>query len=122
MIEWRIEILQGLKMQKVIVQVKVVPLGTQGTSLSSYVAEVEKILAGYKDLKSMLTPMSTIIEGDIDQIFKVVREMHESPFLKGAKRVSTQLSIDDRRDKQASMQAKIKAVEDKLRTATRDGE
>ncbi len=102
-------------MQNIIAQVKVVPLGTETTSLSSYVAGVEKILLNYPDLKSMLTPMSTIIEGDIDQIFKVVREMHESPFLQGAKRVTTQMSIDDRRDKSASMQGKIDSVKEKMK-------
>lgn len=102
-------------MKNVIAQVKVVPLGTETTSLSSYVAEVEKILLNYPDLKSMLTPMSTIIEGDIDQIFKAVREMHESPFFQGAKRVTTQMSIDDRRDKSASMQGKIDSVKEKMK-------
>ncbi len=97
-------------MQKIIAQVKVVPLGTGDTSLSRYVAEVEKILKKYTELNSILTPMATVIEGDIDQIFKAVREMHEAPFLNGALRVSTQLSIDDRRDKEVSMQGKIDSV------------
>ena len=81
-------------MQKIIAQVKVVPLGTGSTSLSSYVAGVQKVLANYPRLKSQLTPMSTVIEGDIDEIFRAVREMHEAPFGSGARRVSTQLSID----------------------------
>jgi uncharacterized protein (TIGR00106 family) len=99
----------------VIVQVTTVPLGTGSTSLSAYVADVEKVLAKYKDsIKSQLTPMSTILEGDLDEILKVVREMHEAPFLKGAKRVSTRIGIDDRRDKKASMEAKVKAVKEKL--------
>lgn len=101
-------------MSKIIAQVKVVPLGTGSTSLSYYVAEVEKVLKKYKDLKTQLTPMATIIEGNIDEVFKAVREIHEVPFNKGALRVSTELSIDDRRDKITSMEYKVKSVKKKM--------
>lgn len=98
----------------VIVQVTVVPLGTGSTSLSSYVAGVEKVLAKYEHIKTMLTPMATILEGDLDEILTAVREMHETPFLNGAKRVSTRIGIDDRRDKTLSMTGKMEAVKSKL--------
>jgi len=98
----------------VIVQVTVVPLGTGSTSLSAYVAKVEKILENYKNIRSMLTPMATILEGDLDEILSVIREMHEAPFINGAERVSTRISIDDRRDKKLSMDGKVKAVKSKL--------
>ena len=101
-------------MNKSIVEVTIVPLGTSSTSLSYYVAEVEKVLEKYKELKLTLTPMSTIIEGDLDLILKAIREMHEVPFSNGAKRVSTRISIDDRRDKVATMKNKINSVKDKL--------
>ena len=98
----------------VIAQVTVVPLGTGSTSLSSYVAGVEKVLAKHKNIKTMLTPMATILEGDLDEILTAVRQMHETPFLNGAKRVSTRISIDDRRDKTLSMAGKMEAVKSKL--------
>ena len=41
--------------------------------------------------------------------------MHETPFLKGALRVSTRISIDDRRDKELSMEGKLEAVKVKLK-------
>jgi uncharacterized protein YqgV (UPF0045/DUF77 family) len=40
--------------------------------------------------------------------------MHEVPFKKGAPRVLTTLKIDDRRDKKATLEAKKRAVENKL--------
>ena len=101
-------------MTHVIVEVTVVPLGTATPSLSAYVAGVEKVLAKYTNIKTLLTPMATILEGDLDEILTAVREMHETPFLNGAQRVSTRISIDDRRDKQLSMEGKIKAVKEKL--------
>lgn len=101
-------------MNKVIVEVTVVPLGTGSTSLSSYVADVERVLEKYPDIEKRLTPMSTILEGELDKIMKVILEMHEVPFLSGAKRVSTRISIDDRRDKEASMDKKLNSVRSKM--------
>ena len=98
----------------VVVEITVVPLGTGSTSLSSYVAGVEKVLARHKNIKTMLTPMATILEGELDEILTAVREMHETPFLNGAKRVSTRISIDDRRDKHLSIKGKMEAVKAKL--------
>lgn len=99
-----------------IVQVTIVPLGTGSTSVSAYVAEVERVLAQAGDrIKHQLTPMSTIIEGELDEILAIVRQMHETPFASGAQRVSTTITIDDRRDKKGTMVQKLKAVEDRLR-------
>jgi uncharacterized protein (TIGR00106 family) len=58
--------------------------------------------------------MGTIIEGDLDEILKVVRRMHEHPFTQGAVRVSTLLKIDDRRDKEHTIARKMRSVEEKL--------
>ena len=101
-------------MNNVIVEVTVVPLGTSSTSLSSYVAEVEKVLKKHPNIKTMLTPMSTILEGDLDHILKIIRDMHEVPFKIDAKRVSTRIVIDDRRDKRGSMEGKLDSVKSKL--------
>jgi len=95
-------------------QVTVVPLGTETPSLSSYVADCQRVLAQYKDLVHQLTPMATVIEGDLNRILEAVREMHEVPFRRGAQRVSTSLVIDDRRDKSLTMKGKLASVEEKL--------
>ncbi len=58
--------------------------------------------------------MSTCIEGDLDVILEAVRQMHEVPFENGAQRVSTSIKIDDRRDKEGTMEQKINAVKEKL--------
>lgn len=98
-----------------IVEVTIVPLGTGSPSVSPYVAEVHKILEQAKEsIKFQMTPMSTIIEGELDDLFTVIRRMHEVPFFRGAERVSTSIKIDDRRDKPGSMEQKIRSVQDKL--------
>ena len=96
-----------------VVQFTVVPLGTGGTSLSSYVAEVEKSLEGC-GLKHTLTPMGTVLEGDLEQVLAAIAKVHELPFNRGAKRVMTLINIDDRRDKKASAEQKLASVREKM--------
>jgi len=99
---------------QVVAEVTVVPLGTGSASLSAWVADVEKVLKGFPRLKSLLTPMSTILEGDLDEVIEAVKAMHEAPFRLGALRVSTTLRIDDRRDRPLTMAGKLEAVNEKL--------
>ena len=96
-----------------VVFVTIAPLGTGSTSLSPYVAGVERILRN-SGLKHELTAMGSIIEGNLDEILPVLREMHEQPFGQGAARVSTLIKIDDRRDKPGSIEGKIRSVREKL--------
>ena len=97
-----------------VVEVTIVPLGTASPSLSQYVASCHKVLEKAADLKYQLTPMSTIIEGDLGRILDVVRQMHEEPFNNGAVRTSTTIRIDDRRDKQLTMAGKVQSVISKM--------
>ena len=96
-----------------VVFLSITPLGTGTTSVSRWVAGVERILRG-TSLKSELTAMGTLIEGDLDEILAVVRKMHEHPFTQGAVRVSTLVKIDDRRDKEHTIAGKVRSVEEKL--------
>ncbi|AKO93458.1 MTH1187 family thiamine-binding protein [Priestia filamentosa] len=98
-----------------ILDVTVIPVGTSTPSVSQYVADIHKVLKRHEGkVKVQLTPMSTLIEGDLDDLFEVVKEMHELPFSKGLDRVCTNIRIDDRRDLKHTMERKIEAVETKL--------
>jgi uncharacterized protein (TIGR00106 family) len=94
----------------VIAELKVVPLGTQTASLSKYVKAVIDVVREAKDITYQITPMSTIIQGPLSRVLELAQEMHEIPFKMGATRVSTSISIDDRRDKVITMESKVKAV------------
>ncbi len=96
-----------------VVFLTITPIGTATPSVSRYVAGVERILRE-SGLVSQLTAMGTIIEGDLDEILRVVRRMHEHPFTQGAVRVSTLVKIDDRRDKEHTIAGKMRSVEEKL--------
>jgi uncharacterized protein (TIGR00106 family) len=96
-----------------IAEVSIVPLGTGTVSVSEYVAgaveELQKTGLSYR-----LTPMGTIIEGDIDAVLSAIRKMHETPFSKGVQRVYTTIKLDDRRDRPVQMGEKVQSVEKKL--------
>ena len=100
----------------VIAEVSIIPLGTGSSSVSEYVAGAITVLAQQKDVKYQLTPMGTIIEGDLVRVLDAITKMHESAFVANVKRVVTRITIDDRRDKAASMESKVKAVNEKLTT------
>jgi uncharacterized protein (TIGR00106 family) len=98
-----------------IIDVSVIPIGTSTPSVSEYVVEIQKVLQRYEGrVKYQLTPMSTLIEGDLKILFEIVHEIHEVPFQKGLQRVCTNIRIDDRRDKEHSMARKLKSVQSKL--------
>ena len=97
-----------------IVEVSVVPLGTQMPSVSQYVAKAVEVLQGVEDIKYELTAMGTIIEGDSERILTLVMMMHQAVFEAGARRVLTTVKIDERRDKTQSMNSKVEAVRRKL--------
>lgn len=98
-----------------VVEVSVTPLGTAGAGVSAFVAGCLRLVEK-SGLNYQLTPMGTIIEGDLDKIFQLLRQMHESPFAAGADRVSTLIKIDDRRDrKEHTMAQKMQSVTVKLK-------
>ena len=97
-----------------IAEVSVVPLGTETPSVSKYVARAVRILQQEKDVRYEITPMGTIIEGDLDKILAVVRKMHEGTFGKGVARVLTTVKIDDRRDRAQGMKDKVNSLRREL--------
>jgi uncharacterized protein (TIGR00106 family) len=94
----------------IIAELKVVPLGTQSASLSKYVAAVINVVKHAKGITYYVTPMATIVQGPLSRVLELAQEMHEVPFKMGVNRVSTSISIDDRRDKLITMESKVKAV------------
>lgn len=101
--------------QMAIVDVTIIPIGTETPSVSQYVAEIHEVLKTYEGkVTFQLTPMSTLIEGELPVLFEVIQAIHEVPFKHGIKRVATNIRIDDRRDKLSTMEGKLEAVQSKL--------
>ncbi|MDE9924676.1 MTH1187 family thiamine-binding protein, partial [Staphylococcus pseudintermedius] len=66
-----------------IVDVVVIPVGTEGPSVSQYIAEIQTKLEEFKQegkIDYQLTPMNTLIEGELADLFEVIQAIHELPF------------------------------------------
>lgn len=93
--------------------VSISPVG-EGTSVGRYVAAALRVLQAQDRVRYQVGPMFTTLEGDVDAIFALVRAMQEAVFAEGARRVSTVLKVDDRRDRPATMEDKVASVERRL--------
>jgi uncharacterized protein (TIGR00106 family) len=96
-----------------VMEISVVPVGTDSPSISRYVAECVAIVKE-KGLRYEVTSMGTNVEGDLRDLLSAAEQMHELPFKRGAQRVVTSIKIDDRRDKRLSIRGKKEAVEKRL--------
>ena len=104
------------KNHAVIAEFSIVPIGQAGTSVSRYVAVAVNALKNVEGLDFELTPMGTILAAEnLDVIFEAVHQAHEALVAAGAKRISSTLRIDDRRDKPRKMNDKVKAVQEQLK-------
>ena len=100
---------------KVIAEVSFSPLGTPTPSVSEYVAAALAELRNHPQVSYQLGPMGTVLEGERAAVIAAVEAMNEAVFQAGAVRVGTTLKIDERRDREPSMQHKVAAVEALLR-------
>lgn len=97
---------------KVLVDISIVPLGV-GLSLSPYIAECEKIFDA-AGLKTALHAYGTNIEGEWDEVFGAIRKCHEKLHAMGAPRISTNLRLGTRTDREQTMEDKVRSVTEKL--------
>lgn len=89
----------------------IVPLGKEA-SLSRYIAAVLKIVED-SGIHYKIHPMGTVIEGDIDDVFLVIKMCHQK-MLKYSDRVLTNITIDDRKGATNRIAGKVASVEREL--------
>jgi uncharacterized protein (TIGR00106 family) len=98
---------------KVISDVCIVPIGV-GVSVSKYVAACERIFTD-AGLKIRLHSYGTNVEGEWDEVFAAIKRCHETLHEMGAPRISTNIRVGTRTDREQTMEDKIKSVEQKLK-------
>ena len=104
------------KNHPVIADFSIIPIGHGESSVGRYVAAAVNSFKNVKGLDFEVTPMGTILGAkNLDTIFEAVRQAHEALMAKGVKRVESTLRIDDRRDKQRTMDDKVKAVKEYMK-------
>jgi uncharacterized protein (TIGR00106 family) len=78
------------------------------THLSTYVAQmIRKVRDSGLDYE--LTAMGTLVEGEPDQVFELIRECHKM-VRKQASRVGTKIWIDDQVGQTGRLKDKVKSV------------
>jgi uncharacterized protein (TIGR00106 family) len=97
---------------KVIADLCVVPLVT-GVSVSSYVAEAEKILKK-RGLGPRLHAYGTNLEGEWDEVMDAIRAVHERLHQMGVPRITSNMRFGTRTDREQTGEEKIRSVQEKM--------
>jgi uncharacterized protein (TIGR00106 family) len=97
-----------------IMEISVVPMGTESPSVSQFVAECLKIV-DQQGLKYEVTSMGAEVEGAVEELLSLAVQMHRAPFSKGVQRVVTTIRIDERRDKELKIAGKKNAALKRLK-------
>ena len=94
----------------IIAQLSIAPVG-ESTSLSKYVKLAIETLKN-ENIKFETNAMATVIEtDDLNKLFNAVQKAHNAVLTCGVSRVITELKIDERRDKNATIESKIKSIQ-----------
>ena len=94
----------------IIAQLSIAPLG-ESISVSKYVQIVIDVLKE-ENVRFKTNAMATVIETkDLETLLQVVQKAHNSVISSGGKRVITELKIDDRRDKNVTIESKLESLE-----------
>ena len=97
-------------------EISIEPIGTSHTSMSKEISAAYSAIRNIMNLKKVtLTPMSTQIESNnLDDIFQAIRVAHNSAKSAGAKRIISTIRIDERLDKQNTLDEKVHSVNAKV--------
>lgn len=94
--------------------ITVLPIGREGASVSDVLAEVRRHLDAQDKVRFEMHAMGTSLEGTTEDIFALAAELHAIPLSSGIPRSYTVLKIDQRTDKEQTLESKVAAVEDRL--------
>ncbi len=89
----------------------VIGLGRSDVSASPYIAEIQRRLAAQDRVGYRMHAMGTSLEGSTADILAVVAELHAVPFEQGIPRVYTVLKLDERRDREQTLDDKVASVQ-----------
>ncbi len=94
-----------------LIEFSIIPIGV-GSSIGGHLAEVLKIV-DTSGLPYKVNPMGTVIEGDWNQIMKLIKKCHKT-MMRTGERVLTTISIDDRKGKPNRIEEKVKSIERRI--------
>jgi uncharacterized protein (TIGR00106 family) len=94
-----------------LVEFSVIPIGSS-SSIGDQIAEVLRIVNA-SGLPYKINPMGTVIEGEWDEIVKLIKKCHKK-VMTSEDRVVTTISIDDRKGKPNRIDEKVKSIEKRI--------
>ncbi|MGQ9569894.1 MAG: MTH1187 family thiamine-binding protein [Thermodesulfovibrionales bacterium] len=94
-----------------LVEVSIIPIGI-GSSIGDKLAEVLKII-DESGLPYKVNPVGTVIEGEWDEIMRLIKKCHKT-VMKTGERAITTITIDDRKGKPNRIEEKVKSIEKRL--------
>jgi len=94
--------------------ITVLPIGREGASVSDLLALIVRHLESQEKVRFEMHAMGTSLEGDPSDIFALAAEIHALPFESGIPRAYTVLKIDERSDKQQTLESKVQSVRNRL--------
>jgi len=95
-------------------ELTVIGLGRADPSAGEYIAEIQRRLAAQDRVRYRLQAMGTELEGTTEDILAIVGELHRVPFDLGLPRAYTVLKLDERTDKEQTLEDKVRSVEERL--------
>ena len=95
----------------VLLEFSMSPLG-KGESVSPYVSRSLEIIA-QSGLDYRLHAMGTVVEGEWDQVFDVVRRCFEA-MRADCDRITCSIKVDYRKDASGRLESKVASVQEKL--------
>jgi len=94
-----------------LVEFSILPIGSS-SSIGDQIAEVLRIVDA-SGLPYKINPMGTVVEGEWDEIVKLIKKCHKK-VMTGEDRVVTTISIDDRKGKPNRIDEKVKSIERRI--------
>jgi uncharacterized protein (TIGR00106 family) len=94
-----------------LIEFSMIPIGS-GSSNGDRLAEVLRIVDA-SGVPYKVNPMGTVIEGEWDDLFKLIKKCHKT-MMKKEERVLTSISIDDRKGRPDRLEQKVKSIEKRL--------
>jgi uncharacterized protein (TIGR00106 family) len=95
-------------------ELTVIGLGRSDPSAGEYVAEIQRRLAAQDKVRYRLQAMGTELEGSTEDILAVVAQLHRVPLELGLPRAYSVLKLDERTDKDQTLDDKVRSVEERL--------
>ncbi|KAM0792274.1 hypothetical protein ACM66B_004966 [Microbotryomycetes sp. NB124-2] len=88
-------------------------MGVPEVGVTKYIAECQRVLEK-TGLKYQLHGYGTGLEGEYSDVMKAIEACHEAVHAMGCPRIATDIRIGTRTDKQGSLDAKVRTVQEEL--------